>query len=965
MRYRVILLLSTFFLFAHSAFSQYYDTGQDPASLKWKQIKTSHFTVIYPEKYGLGGIVYAKSLDAAYSKLVSLFPEKKFNIPVIIHNYTIQSNGYVAWAPHRMELYPTPEQNTIPLSAEYQLAVHELTHVFQLESLNSGFSKGMSLFFGEQFTGLISSLLPLWFLEGDAVFAESALTGSGRGRSPSFQKELKAIIVDKPALYKYDKILNGSYRDYIPDYYRYGYQMVTWAQAKHGLGVWNKALDYTAKQPFTLNPVNISLRRNANLTKKRLYEETFDSLKTIWSKDVSQSSPVIYEPLNQSKKDRYINYESPVFAGQGNIIAVKSSLSEPSSIVLINPFKKTEKKLLTPGQMYPNQISYGNGNLVWVENQPDPRWENREYSIIKLMNISTGVTFKLSRKSRYVSVAVSHDGRRICAIENTIDNINKLVIIDAGTGTVIQSVRTPGNVYLQHPQWTEEGEKITAIFLAEAGEGIITFTIANQKWETLIGPGRNDLQSAVLRNDSLFFISSLSGTDNIYLRTSDGKITPLTRSEFGTTDLCLDGKKIFFSDYSSTGNNICSTTISKTPRAVNNHVSSKSFLINRFNIKPQSPDNNSDIVYKPEPYRKWLHLFNFHSWLPFYADLEQIKSDPTSVRPGITLMSQNQLSTLITSVGYEYSADKKHLFHSRVTWKGWYPVFESQYDYGYNPLIDKMGQNVTDPYNTKPGSSFLNTVSVPLTFSSGRFSQYFRPSFSSDYRNKYVYIKNDSSYDYGQNILSARLYFSNYDRSAFRDIYPKWAQIIDLNYTFAPFDKALYGSETSLMTVFYFPGIFPNNGIKIRLEKEKQIPVKYLFSNLVSFPRGYKNMYSRELGLISADYFLPVAYPDLNIWSLLYLKRIRTSLFYDYGSGRGNYYYGNSANGLILNSYHNYLESFRSFGFELMTDFHVLRIPFMISGGVQTAWKNINDSPTFEILFNINLFGMSVGRRQL
>jgi len=320
---------------------------------------------------------------------------------------------------------------------------------------------------------------------------------------------------------------------------------------------------------------------------------------------------------------------------------------------------------------------------------------------------------------------------------------------------------------------------------------------------------------------------------------------------------------------------------------------------------------------------------------------------------------------LVTSVGYEYSSDKKHLFHSRVTWKGWYPVFESQYDYGYKPLIDKMGQNVTDPSDTKPGSSFLNTVSVPLYFSSGRFSQYLRPSFSSDYRNKYVYIKNDSSYDYGQNILSARLYFSNYDRSAFRDIYPKWAQIIDLNYTFAPFDKALYGSETSVMTVFYFPGIFPNNGIKIRLEKEKQIPVKYLFSNLVSYPRGYKNMYSRELGLLSADYFLPVAYPDLNLWSLLYLKRIRTSLFYDYGSGRGNYYYGNSANGLILNSYHNYLESFRSFGFELMTDFYVFRLPFMISGGVQTAWKNINDSPTFEILFNINLFGMSVGRRPL
>ena len=115
------------------------------------QIKTDRFTVIYPEKYGSGGIDFAKSLDNAYSKLVSLFPEKKFRIPVVIHNYTTHSNGYVAWAPKRMEIYPTPEQNTIPLDPFKQLSIHELTHVLQMESLNKGFSKGMSFFLGEQF----------------------------------------------------------------------------------------------------------------------------------------------------------------------------------------------------------------------------------------------------------------------------------------------------------------------------------------------------------------------------------------------------------------------------------------------------------------------------------------------------------------------------------------------------------------------------------------------------------------------------------------------------------------------------------------------------------------------------------------------------------------------------------------------------------------------------------------------
>ena len=40
--------------------AQYYETGQDPASTKWMQIKTGRFTIIYPENYGPGGIDICK-----------------------------------------------------------------------------------------------------------------------------------------------------------------------------------------------------------------------------------------------------------------------------------------------------------------------------------------------------------------------------------------------------------------------------------------------------------------------------------------------------------------------------------------------------------------------------------------------------------------------------------------------------------------------------------------------------------------------------------------------------------------------------------------------------------------------------------------------------------------------------------------------------------------------------------------
>jgi hypothetical protein len=965
MKHTLLIIYALLLLTFQIASAQYYETGQDPASLKWKQIKTDRFTVIYPEKYGREGVAYAKSLDDAFSKLVLLFPEKKFKIPVVIHNFSIQSNGYVAWAPRRMELYPTPEQDNIPLSPEKQLAIHELAHVFQMESLYRGFSKGMSLFFGEQFTGVVASLLPSWLLEGDAVFAESVLTQSGRGRTPSFQKQLKALMVETEQFIKYDKILNGSYRDFVPDNYRSGFQMVTWALTKKDPQIWNKVLKFTAEQPFTLNPVNISLLKNSGLRKKTLWKETFDTLRTTWAREIYKNKPEVYEMANPDKHGKYINYYSPVYAGTDSIIAIKTSLSAPSSFVLINPATKTEKRIHTPGYVYPWFISYGKGRLVWVETQSDPRWENREYSVIKVLDIKSSMVTKLSRKSRFLAASVSPDGSKIAAVENTINNINYLFIIDAVTGAVIQSVASPGNAYLEHPQWDGGGKKVSFIFLTDAGEGIISLRYADMQWETLIEPSRDDLQSSFLRNDSLFFISSSSGTDNIYVRTPDNKTTALTRSVFGTIDLSPAGNKLLFGDYTSHGNNICSVSIEGASGVAKDNVSSSSFLINRFDIKPSSDTDSSEVKYIPVPYRKWQHLFRFHSWMPFYADIEALKADPTSVRPGVTIMTQNSLSTLTSTIGYEYSADKRNVIHSRVTWNGWYPVIESQLDYGTLPLISKMGQNVANPSDIQPGISFFNTLSFPLQFSSGRFSEYLRPSISTDYLNHYVYIKEDGTYDHGQTIITGRLYFSNYHRSSLRDIYPRWAQTIDFNYRFAPFDKNIYGSAVSLKSVFLFPGFFPNNGIKIRLETEKQDPVKYLYANNSSIPRGYKNIITEKANFLSADYVMPLAYPDFNVASLLYLKRIRTSLFYDYMTGPGDSFYKNSANGLVPLFNNSNKESFRSFGFELLADFHVLRIPFMISGGIQSAWKNLNESPTLELLFNIDLYGMTFGRRQI
>ncbi len=965
MKYRQLILFLTVFIFSRAAYSQYYQTGQDPASLKWLEIKTGRFRVIYPESYGRQGIEFAKSLDDAYLRLGSLFPPKKFRIPVIIHNYTTTSNGYVVWAPKRMEIYPTPEQNTIPLDPVKQLTVHELTHVLQMESLNKGFSKGLSFLFGEQIYGVVAFLLPLWFLEGDAVFAESALTGSGRGRSPTFLKQFKAISVEKPEMYNYDQAVSGSFRNFIPDHYESGYQMVTWAMARYDREVWTKMLDFTAREPFTINPVNISLKKITGLRKKDLYRETFDTLKTIWNRNIEEQRSVSYPGANPPKRGEYINYYSPVAAGNDSIISVRTTLAKPPAFVLIRPSDKSGEVIHIPGDIYPWYISFGNGKLVWVETRNDPRWANREYSVVKIMDLHNKKTRTLSGKTRYLSAAISPDGSIIAATESTTNNINSLVFIDAVSGKVTKSVPSPGNAYLQRPQWATSGKELTVITLTVDGEGIASFSPGKHEWKSLIKEGRNDLQSSCLRNDSLFFVTSMTGTDNICLLTPGGKTAAITNSRFGAADLLPDGERILFSDYSSLGNNICSIAIPRTLSSPDTISGRSSLLVNRFSINPKTAGQRGDSGYVPEPYSKVLHLFRFHSWMPFYADIQQIKADPASIRPGITLLTQNNLSTLISTLGYEYTTEKKNVIHSRITWQGWYPVIESQFDYGYNAAIARFGEQVENPVSVQPGYNLTNTVSVPLSFNSGRFIQQLQPALTSNYNNNYVYIKEKGSYDYGQNLITGRIYFSNYHRFAYRDIYPKWAQTLDFNYSFAPFDRNIYGTEISLRTSFYFPGFLPSNGIRIRIEKERQDPVKYMYSSKISLPRGYENIISRDMDFFSADYAAPLIYPDFNIGSLIYVKRIRTSLFWDYSQGTGNTYFGNSSGGLKALDYHDYRETFSSAGLELYADLHLFRIPYMLSCGVQSAWRRGESTPVFKFLLNFDLFGLAIGRTRM
>jgi hypothetical protein len=536
-------------------------------------------------------------------------------------------------------------------------------------------------------------------------------------------------------------------------------------------------------------------------------------------------------------------------------------------------------------------------------------------------------------------------------------------MIDSRTGDIIDKIPSPANAYLQRPKWDGSGQKVVVISLTEKGEGIKSYNLAEKKWVTLIEEGSNDIQSVCLRNDSLFFVSSASGTDNAYLRMPDGTIGLLTRSRFGVSDLDADNEHLIFSNYSVNGNNICTYSIPDPKKEGEPYDYSRSFLINRFNSSKFKPQEVTLSGYTPKPYRKWLHLFRFHSWMPFYADIEKIQTDPASVNPGLTLLTQNDLSTLISTFSYEYSG-RLNKFHYGIKWNGWYLTLESRLDYGNNPEIERFNHSVGNPSTIGRGFQLTNTIALPLFFTGTRFSQYLNISVSSALQNNYIYLADKGVYDNLQNEITPRIYLSNYQVSAVRDIYPRWAQVLDLSYSSYPGDKEIFGDIVTAKSLFYLPGFFKNHGFRLKLEAEKQNPVSgdgIIYGSRASFPRGYKDVLTKEIQFGSVDYFLPLFYPDFNISSLLYITRLRADLFYDQARMPGLYVY-REQNGTISVSYDETPKVFSSYGVELMSDFFVFRLPFRLSAGIQAAWQKPGEAPVLGFLFNINVFGMSIGR---
>jgi hypothetical protein len=236
-------------------------------------------------------------------------------------------------------------------------------------------------------------------------------------------------------------------------------------------------------------------------------------------------------------------------------------------------------------------------------------------------------------------------------------------------------------------------------------------------------------------------------------------------------------------------------------------------------------------------------------------------------------------------------------------------------------------------------SNIETAVRVPISYSRGRYSRGIQPSVK--FRNTFLKEGAESRFKFKQNTvqsLNYRLYLYNRIRSSSRDLYPAWGQILDFKVGHTPFQEDNKSWIVSAQSIFYFPGFLKHHGIKIINGYQKRQEGIYNFPQIVNYPRGFNNKNDLELYRTSINYKFPLCYPDFNIGSLFYLKRLKMALFYDQA-------YGTHPDGNT---------TYRSTGFELTSDMHLFSLIAPIDMGVRYIYYPDTKTNTFEFLFSID-----------
>jgi hypothetical protein len=840
--------------------------GAFPPSTRWQQINSDTARVIFDNKVAsqaqrIAAIVHRISKEDKASLGGAV---RKINI--LLHPNTTQANGYVALGPFRSEFYLIPSSDIFRSGAtpwNEDLAVHEFRHVQQYSNFNKGLSKVAGFVLGQQGQALFNALaIPDWFFEGDAVHSETAFTAQGRGRTPNFFNGYRALWRDQRN-YNWMKLRNGSLKDYVPNHYQLGYLLTNYGYEKYGSEFWGKVTDDAARFRSPFYPFQKAVKRVSGKDFTAFRNEAIKSYKH----DVSTRRD------RQVRRETVADYLFPQAIGEDSLLYIKQAYNSIPAFYVRD--KTGEHRIGQRNISSEDWLSYRDGTIAYTAYAVHPRWGLTDYSNIYLFNISTKAETRLTTKEKYFTPDLSPDGNSLVAVAFTDSAENELHLLNR-EGSLVKKIAPPkaGDLYV-HPRFATAETIVVAVRHADASMSLQLINVAggSQQIKPLISPTFALIGYPFVEGNTVYFVSSVSGNDDIYsLRLTDPlpaeKLVQHTTGVTGHYYPSVYCDSLLFSTFTSNGLRIGGVGVGARKLGISPTVSIQSRILPYKVAMDGSTTNVLTAAgygnYPVKRYPQTKGLFNFHSRQATYTDPEITAS----------IFSDNILNTFSNEIFYRYNRNElSHAVGINSYYGGFFPVLTAGYNYTFNRTFRTTARTLTlDQQELQAG------YYIPLNFTQGKTFKSFT------FGTNYVYNQTTPTGDSKRFITGRNAgylhHFVNLTQQlprAVQQIFPKFGYTIRLAHRHLLGDN---GFQALGGTVLYLPSI-KNHSIVLSANWQETDTSNVIFSNRFANSRGYYDYFLSRMWRLSGNYHLPLVYPDWGFGNIVYFLRVRGNAFYD------------------------------------------------------------------------------------
>lgn len=932
------------------------ELSTNPPSVKWQQVNTPSFRILYPAGFDKQAQRMANTLETIHAPEAKTMGRQPRKISVILQNRSAVSNGFVTLTPRRSEFYTMPPQNYNFLGNNDWLdllATHEYRHIVQFQHANRGFNRLAYWLFGNNaLSALASMAAPYWFWEGDAVATETAFTSSGRGRIPNFNLAFNSNL-NEGRIFDYHKQSLRSYKHFIPNHYVLGYNLVSYVRKRTGdPDIWEKITKRSWNLPIIPFCFSSAVKKETGKYLVDLYQEMAHDLSKEYQKKLEGLSINDFTTLTLRSNEAYTNYQYPHDVDGEHLLSLKSGIGDIEQVVMTSTRDGGEFLLFTPGQINESGMwSYNNRRVAWTEYRYDPRWEARSYSVVMTYDFNTQKIKRLTAKTRYSGASLSPDGSKIVTIESNHDYENKLVILDFVSGNILHTIDVPEG-FVSMPAWDDEGKNIIALKTSKSNKNLMMYSLSGE--EKVIGEFKTEnIGYPVSYSSYILYNSPITGIDNIFaINRQTGKRFQITSSRYGAYNPSVsnDGKTLYYNNQSADGLDVVSIPLEPNNwRPFTPHLTP-----NVADVLAQQEghghllDSVSNKNYPAKKYSRLRGIINPYAWGPLVTS--------TLAQASFGVYSQDLLSTTSLFAGFNYDIySRTGGWGTTLTYAGLYPIFDISYQYAHRQVSD------TWKYSTVLLDWNENTTSIgariPWTLTSSCFQTYLTlsnkvgitktSSFSnksknnsgevfSEHRGRVAEIEPGIFYSYNDKVdgtlytNTAGIDFSRTLKRSYRDFLYRWGQTLNLAY-YTTLDNDYKGDQFAVRGALYFPGFAKHHFLYGRVNYQKSFNSyqlnTYTFANHIFRPRGYSYPRDSEFTTLSANYALPLGYPDIHLGPVLNVQRVKANFFCDYGDGRGEtYYYKPSQTAQRLDVYYSKSNAtYLSYGTEITFDINILR----------------------------------------